>query len=283
LLAACSAAVAAGVPIAHLHGGESSEGVLDEQVRHAVTKLSHLHFPAADLYRRRILQMGEDPRRVILVGAPGLENLRRLKRVPRAELEIRVGLDLARPFAVATVHPEKTRGESLAVVDAALGALDAARLPVVITLAGADAGGAAINRRVRAWAKARPGRGVVVDSLGREAYPNLLRLAAVVVGNSSSGIIEAPSLRVPTVDIGDRQKGRLRAVSVLNCRASRAAASAALKRALSPAFRRRCRGANPYGSGASSAKIVAAVKKALRDPELTRKSFHDLPGGRNEG
>ncbi len=135
LLAACSAAVAAGVPIAHLHGGESSEGSIDEQVRHAVTKLSHLHFPAAAPYRRRILQMGEDPRRVILVGAPGLENLRRLKRVPRAELEARVGLELNHPFAVATCQPETAGRAGLAVVNATLGALDALRLPAVVTLA----------------------------------------------------------------------------------------------------------------------------------------------------
>ena len=278
LLAACSAAVAAGVPIAHLHGGESSEGVIDEQVRHAVTKMSQLHFPAAAAYRRRILQMGEDPRRVVLVGAPGIENLRHLRRAPRADLERLVGLDLDRPFAVATCHPETAGEVGLSVVDAALGALDAVGIAAVVTLAGADAGGAAINRRARAWAASRPGRAALAPSLGRVGYPSLVSLASAVIGNSSSGIIEAPSLRVPTVNIGDRQKGRLRASSVIDARPTAAAAAAALRRALSPAFRRRCDGSNPYDGGASSARIVAAIARALRDPRLPFKSFRDLPG-----
>lgn len=278
LLAACSAAVAAGVPIAHLHGGESSEGVIDEQVRHAVTKMSQLHFPAAEPYRRRILQMGEDPRRVILVGAPGLESLRRLAPTPRAELEALVGLRLGRPFAVATCHPETAGRVDLAVVDATLGALDALRLPVVVTLANADAGGAAINRRVRAWAKARRGRAAAVASLGRTGYPSLVRLAAAVIGNSSSGIIEAPSLRVPTVNVGDRQKGRLRARSIVDCRANRADAVRALRRVLAPSFRRCCDGTNPYGDGNAAARVVAALTRALRDPRLPYKSFRDIPG-----
>lgn len=278
LLAACSAAVAAGVPIAHVHGGESSDGAIDEQIRHAVTKLSHLHFPTAAFYRRRILQMGENPLRVILVGAPGLENIRRSKLVPRAELEARVGLDLSRPFAIATCHPETAGRIDLSAVNATLGALDALRLPAVVTLAGADAGGREVNRRAKAWAKARPGRASAIASLGRDAYPSLLKLAAVVIGNSSSGLIEAPGLRVPTVNVGDRQNGRLRAASVIDCRASRPAATAALRKALSSAFRRRCDGASPYGDGASAARIVSAIKAALRDPRLPFKSFRDLPG-----
>lgn len=278
LLSACSAAVGAGVPIAHLHGGESSEGVIDEQVRHAVTKLAHLHLPAAEPYRRRILQMGEEPRRVALVGAPGLENISRLSPVPRKELERRTGLLLDEPFVVVTCHPETAGRVDLAVVDAALGAVDALGLRAVVTLANADAGGAAINRRVLAWTRARRGRTAAVASLGADGYPSLVRLAAAVLGNSSSGIIEAPFLRVPTVNIGDRQKGRLRAPSVIDARATRPAVAAALRRALSPSFRRRCRGASPYRSGPVSSRVVAAIRRALKDPRLAYKSFRDLPG-----
>lgn len=277
LLAACSAAVAAGVPIAHLHGGESSEGVIDEQVRHAVTKFAHLHLPAAELYRRRILQMGEEPRRVVLAGAPGLENLAALAPVPRAELERLAGLSLSEPFVIATCHPETAGSVDLSVLDATLGAIDALRLRAVVTLANADAGGAAINRRVLAWARSRRGRAAVVASLGADGYPSLLRLARAVVGNSSSGIIEAPFLRVPTVNVGDRQKGRLRAPSVIDCRATPPAVAVALRRALSPAFRRRCRGASPYRGGPVSARVLAAILRALKDPRLPYKSFHDLP------
>lgn len=280
LLAACAAATAAGAPIAHVHGGEITEGAVDEQVRHAVTKLSHLHFPAAAAYRRRILQMGERPGRVVLSGAPGLENLRRLEPVSRDRLEKLVGAELRDRFAVVTCHPETAGTSSLRALDATLGALDAERLPAVLTLAGADAGGRAVNARLRRWARARPGRAAVVASLGRRAYPSLLRLAAVVVGNSSSGIIEAPFLRVPTVNVGDRQKGRLRARSVIDCAASRAAVSAALRKALSPGFRRFCDGRSPYGDGETAARIVAGLKAGLRDPRLGIKPFRDLSGAR---
>lgn len=278
LLAAASAAVAAGVPIAHMHGGESSEGVIDEQVRHAVTKLAHLHLPAAELYRRRILQMGEEPRRVVLAGAPGLENLAELALVSHEELERRVGLRLDEPFVVVTCHPETTGRVDLSVLDATLGALDALDLRAVVTLANADAGGAAINRRVLAWTRARLGRTAAVASLGAEGYPSLVRLSSVVVGNSSSGIIEAPFLRVPTVNVGDRQKGRLRASSIIDARATRPAVASALRRALSPSFRLRCRGESPYRGGRVSARVVAAIRRALKDPRLAYKSFRDLPG-----
>lgn len=278
LLAACSAAVAAGLPIAHLHGGESSEGVIDEQVRHAVTKLAHLHLPAAEPYRRRILQMGEEPRRVVLAGAPGLENLAELRPLPRAELERRVGLPLDGRFVVVTCHPETAGRVDLSVLDATLGAIDALGLRAVVTLANSDAGGAAINRRVLAWARARPGRAAAVASLGAEGYPSLMRLAAAIVGNSSSGLIEAPLLRVPTVNVGDRQKGRLRASSVIDARANRRSVASALRRALSPSFRRRCSGTSPYRGGRVSARVVAAVRRALADPRLAYKSFRDLNG-----
>ncbi len=278
LLAACSAAVAAGVPIAHLHGGESSEGVIDEQVRHAVTKLAHLHLPAAEPYRLRILQMGEEPRRVALVGAPGLENLAKLAPVSRQELERRVGLKLDSPFVVATCHPETAGRIDLSVADATLGAIDALGLNVVVTLANADAGGSAINRRMLAWTRTRRGRAAAVASLGADGYSSLVRLSSAVVGNSSSGLIEAPLLRVPTVNVGDRQQGRLRASSVIDARATRPAVFAALRRALSPAFRSRCDGSSPYRAGAVSARVVAAIQRALEDPRLARKSFHDRPG-----
>lgn len=278
LLAAAAAAVAAGVPIAHLHGGESSEGVIDEQVRHAVTKLAHLHLPAADLYRRRILQMGEEPRRIALAGAPGLENLANLEPMPREALERIVGLSLSEPFAVVTCHPETAGRVDLSVVGAVLGAIDVLGLRAVVTLANADAGGAAINRRVLAWTRARRGRAAAVASLGAVGYPSLVRLSSVVVGNSSSGIIEAPFLRVPTVNVGDRQKGRLRASSVIDAAATQPAVAAALRRALSPSFRFRCRGQSPYRGGRVSARVVAAIRRALKDPRLAYKSFRDLPG-----
>lgn len=274
LLAACAAAVALRIPIAHIHGGESSEGVLDEQVRHAVTKLAHLHFTAAEPYRRRVMRMGEDPRRVFNYGAPGLESLRELKPLTAGELSRRLNFDLAGPFAVVTVHPDTISTGTDRTLRAVLGALDLRNLRAVLTYAGADAGGRALNRILARYAAERPGRAVAVASLGQRAYLSLLGHAAVIVGNSSSGVIEAPSLKKPTVNVGPRQDGRLRAPSVIDCAPNAAAVTAALDRALSPTFRARCRGRNPYGAGRVSARIAGTLKTVNLDGLLIKR-FHD--------
>lgn len=255
LLAAASAAVVLRIPIVHIHGGESSEGVIDEQVRHAITKLSHVHLPAAEAYRRRLLALGEDPRFVRCFGAPGLESIRLLKPLPHAELERRVGLPVDRRTIVVTWHPDDSGAAGL---DATLGALDASGLRAVFTAGGADVGGSALNARAARWCAARRGRASFVASLGNHAYLSLARSCGAVVGNSSSGIIEAPSLRVPTVNIGTRQKGRLRSPSVIDCAPRRAAVAAALRRAASDAFRRgRCLGENAYGDGRFAERSTA--------------------------
>lgn len=276
LLAACSAAVALRVPIAHIHGGEASEGVLDEQVRHAVTKLSHLHFTAAEPYRRRVIRMGEDPKRVFNFGAPGLESLSETPRLSAAELREKLGFELSGPLAVVTVHPETSNGSADKTLDAVLSGLDRAKLRGVLTFAGADAGGRRINERLVRFAAGRPGRAVAVASLGRRAYVSLVERADVVVGNSSSGLIEVPSLKKPTVNVGARQDGRLRAPSVVDCAPTPAAVSAALRRALSPSFRARCRGLNPYGGGRVSEKITRVLKTVPLDCLLIKR-FHEGP------
>jgi UDP-N-acetylglucosamine 2-epimerase (non-hydrolysing) len=272
LLAPASAAVALRIPIAHLHGGEASEGVLDEQVRHALTKLSWLPFVAAEPYRRRVVRMGEDPRRVRLVGAPGLENALSLRPLPDAELSALIGLPLDPAPLAVTYHPCGPR--PLAELEAVLAAVAASGRPAVLTYAGADAGGRAVNARLRAFARRDPARYRVVASLGARGWLSLLRRAAACVGNSSSGVIEAPLLRVPTVNVGARQDGRLKAPSVLDCAPDAPAVSAALRRALSPAFRRRCRGRSPYLGGPVSRRIASALASAdLRG--APRKSFYE--------
>lgn len=277
LLAACSAAVGMRIPIAHIHGGESTEGALDEQVRHAVSKMAHLHFPAAEPYRRRLLRMGERPDRVFNVGAPGIEALRRLATLGREELESRLGFSLAGPLALVTVHPTTLTGASRdRVLESVLGALERTAMRSVLTFSNADAGGRAINERIRSYARKHPARVLAVPSLGQQGYLSLMSVADVVVGNSSSGLIEAPSLRRPTVNVGERQDGRLRAPSVIDCPADAARVASALRRALSPAFRRsRCRGRNPYGDGRSSELIVNVLKTAPLGEELLRKRFCD--------
>lgn len=276
LLAACAAATALRVPIAHLHGGEVTEGVLDEQVRHAVTKLSHLHFTAAEPYRRRVVGMGEDPRRVFNFGAPAVEALRRLTYLDRAELERRLGLSLAPPVLLVTWHPASLSGaEAASGVEPILRAVARSGARAVITFANADAGGRAVNARVKAFAAGRPGVRAVA-ALGRTGYLSLMRLCSAVVGNSSSGIAEAPSLKVPTVNAGDRQKGRLKAPSVIDCAPTEAAVLKAIRLALTPAFRRaRCRGVNPYGSGRTAERILRVLKTVPLGERLLRKRFHD--------
>ncbi|MBI5881691.1 MAG: UDP-N-acetylglucosamine 2-epimerase (hydrolyzing) [Elusimicrobia bacterium] len=284
ILAAAAAATAMRIPIAHLHGGESSEGVIDEQIRHAVTKLAYLHFTAAEPYRRRVLQMGEDPRRVFNVGAPGLEYIARLRPLGREALELRVGMRLDGPLVLATFHPEgggRTRA-SLAALLAALSDLD---LRTVFTYANADAEadaeGRAVNSALRRFCASRPGLCRAVPSLGQDGYLSLLARADAVVGNSSSGILEAPTLRVPTVNVGDRQAGRLRAPSVVDVPASKPAIVRGLRRALSKDFRRlRCQGKNPYGGGEVSGKILRILKTFPLPAEGVRKPFHDWHGGR---
>lgn len=272
LLAPATAAVALKLPIAHLHGGEASEGVIDEQVRHALTKLAWLHFVAAEPYRRRVVRMGEDPRRVHLVGAPGLENIASLRPLSDASLSAKLGLPLTPAPLVVTYHP--CGSEPRRELDALLRAVKASGRRAVFTFAGADAGGRAVNARLKAFAAGSPRRFRVVASLGSRGWLSLLRRAAACVGNSSSGVIEAPLLRVPTVNIGARQDGRLKAPSVIDCAPSSGAVSAAIRRALSSSFRRSCRGASPYRGGPVSRRIADALARANL-AEAPRKSFYE--------
>lgn len=277
LMPAATAAVALRIPIAHLHGGESSEGALDEQVRHAVTKLAHLHFVAAEPYRRRVIRMGEMPGRVFNVGAPGLEFIRHLRFLTRRDLENILGLSLRPPLALATLHPEtaSARRSDSEALDELFAALDQAGATVVFTYSNSDPGGRALNRKIRDYAAARQGRVAAAASLGQQAYLSLARVSDVVIGNSSSGIIEIPSLRRPTVNIGTRQDGRLRAPSIIDCRPNRQAIGRALQLALSADFKAsRCTGKSPYGDGETSTRVVSALKATALE-KLLRKKFHD--------
>jgi len=219
--------------------------------------------------------MGEDPRRVFNFGAPGLDAIVRARRLSRAELEQRLRFRLCHPLALLALHPTALAGH-FEPVEPVLRALDAEDLHVVVTSANADPGGLALNATLKRWAQSRPGRVAYCSSLGQDAYYSLARLCSVLVGNSSSGIIEAPSLRVPVVNIGRRQDGRLRAPSVIDCPPETAAVRSSLRRALSPAFRRsRCRGANPYGGRDVARRILRVLKSVPLGEPLLRKTFHD--------
>lgn len=277
VLAAAAAALLAGIPVAHVHGGEVTEGALDESVRHAVTKLSRLHFPAAEPFARRLAQLGENPEHVHVVGAPGLDTLRRARLPERSELEQSIGIALHRLLLVTyhpvTLHPEK----SMSGLRALLEALD--RLPdhqVVVTRPNADPEGRTLTAVIDAWAATQPARVHVATSLGQLRYWGAMRVASAVVGNSSSGLIEAPAVGTPTVNIGIRQQGRLRGPSVVDCGETREEISSALDRVLDPKFAGAVSDTgSPYGDGYASDRIAELLATADLD-ELRVKRFYDL-------
>ncbi len=276
--AAVVAAVPFGIPVAHIHGGETTEGAIDELYRHSITKMSHLHFVATDLYARRVVQMGEEPSRVVVSGAPSLDAMRSVALLDRAALETRYGFRLEPPIVLVTFHPETRRpGEAehqIRELEAALDRLDGT---IVVTAPNADANRQLIHDRLKAFAARRPSTWFV-DTLGSDAYFSLMKLASVMVGNSSSGIIEAPSFELPVVNIGDRQKGRLRAENVIDVTAERGAIFDGIGRALTPAFRASLGGLrSPYGDGYASERIASTLAAVALDHAFMTKRFHDLP------
>ena len=276
MLAAATAALPFALPVVHIHGGEITEGAIDEQARHAITKLAHLHFAAAELYARRILQMGEEPWRVHCVGAPGLDRLAALANLPRAEVAARLGLALRRPTLLVSFHPVTLEhADTARQVDELVAALAGVDGDVVISYPGADTAHRAIVERWTALASSRPGTRLAA-SLGEDVYASLLREADVMVGNSSSGIIEAGSFALPVVNVGTRQQGRLRGPNVVDVGHRRDEIAAGLARALAPAFRRGLAGMrNPYGDGAAAPRITEVLRKVELGPRLVRKRFVD--------
>jgi GDP/UDP-N,N'-diacetylbacillosamine 2-epimerase (hydrolysing) len=282
LLAAASAALVAALPIAHIHGGEVTTGAFDEAIRHSITKMSHLHFTSTEDYRQRVIQLGEHPGRVFNVGAPGLENIHRLKLLDRASLEDAIGMTLGRRSLLVTWHPVTLEpGKTREDFQALLNSLDALRdVKLIFTKANADTEGRIINRMIDDYVARRADRAVAHISLGQLHYLSAVKHVSGVVGNSSSGVIEAPSLCVGTVNIGDRQLGRVRATSIIDCDSNEENIKAALETLLSDSFRATLNNVqNPHGSDNVSAKIV----EVLREHPLTdivKKSFHDLPAAK---
>ncbi|MFA5844863.1 MAG: UDP-N-acetylglucosamine 2-epimerase [Coriobacteriia bacterium] len=277
-LSAAVAAHLARIPIAHLHGGELTEGAIDDAMRHAITKMSMLHFTSAEPYRRRVVQLGEEPDRVFAVGALGVDNALNVERLSREELESEIGFELGPCSAVVTFHPVTLSTSGETEFAALLSALErTCDLRLVFTRPNADPGNRGINRMLDSFLDANPDRSVAYASLGSVRYLSLLAQVDVVVGNSSSGVIEAPSFGVPTVDVGDRQRGRIAAASVFRCEADEDAILAAVERALTPAVRAAAKGvANPYGDGRAAQRITAVLRERLPSLRDTRKRFHDV-------
>ena len=279
--AAC-AAVPFLLPVAHIHGGEVTYGAFDDALRHSITKLSHLHFVATEDYGRRVAQMGEETWRITVSGAPSLDDAFAEVRATRGEVEAAVGLTLSRPPIVVTFHaPTLEDRPIVGQVDALLSSLELIDRPVVFTAPNTDPGGLAIRRRIESWMRGRP-TVRMVESLGTDLYFGLLALADLMIGNSSSGLIEAPSFELPVVDIGDRQQGRVRAKNVLWAPPDSESISSAIASALEPRFRAELRGLkNPYGSGDAADRIVGRLRSVPLDRRLIQKRFVDLPVGQD--
>jgi UDP-hydrolysing UDP-N-acetyl-D-glucosamine 2-epimerase len=277
MLAPAAVATALRIPIAHMEGGEVSEGAIDDAVRNALTKLSHLHFTPTKTATRRVLAMGEEPRRVHRTGAPSLDHLRRAPTMTRAEVEAALKTDLSGTTALVAYHPLTLAADTLVETDAFFEALKALPARILFCFPNADAGGRSIASRARAFAATRPGTEVFVN-LKPNLYLNLLRRVDLLLGNSSSGIMESPSFELPTVDVGDRQKGRERARNILGAKADAKAILDAATRALRPEFRASLRGMeNPYGDGRASERIRDVLTTVPLGDDLLIKRAAPLP------
>lgn len=277
-LAVCCTALNERIPIIHLYGGETTEGAIDEAVRHAITKMSYLHLTSTDEYRRRVIQLGEHPDRVFNVGAIGIENALNLNLLSIDELGDSLGISLQKPYAVMTYHPVTLDDKELLadlneLLDVVASHPD---ITFLSTKANADAGGRAINMRLAEFAIDHPNL-LLFDSLGSLRYLSAIANASFVIGNSSSGLLEAPAFLTPTINIGDRQRGRIKPESVIDCGEDATSIENALRTAMSSEFREQLIGMdNPYGDGHTSRKAARLIGDFLGGEIDLKKSFFDL-------
>lgn len=280
ILAAAQAAMLARIPIAHIHGGEVTEGAVDESIRHAITKMANLHFVSADVHRARVIQMGENPAHVFNTGAPGLDFIRTAKLLSRAEFEKETGFKMGAVNFLVTFHPvtlgKRTSKESMSDLLSALDSFGDAHL--IFTRPNADADGRVISEMIDAYVAKASDRRFVATSLGQVRYLSAMKNVSAVIGNSSSGIIEAPALKVATVNIGDRQKARLSGASVVHCNDDSASIVKAIQRALSAEFQAKLSSVSSlYGDGHASQRMSREIA-SVDLHSLERKPFFDVKG-----
>jgi UDP-hydrolysing UDP-N-acetyl-D-glucosamine 2-epimerase len=276
MFAAAVAALPLLLPVAHIHGGEITEGAMDDSLRHATTKLSHLHFAATDDYARRIRQLGEEEWRIVVSGSPALDAVNDRQPVYDRELLERFEISLESPTLLVTIHPETLEPDSgTAHAAEVLAAVRESGFDAIVTFPNADPGHRALVELIESAAV--DGRIRIVRSLGTDAYLSVLERAVAMVGNSSSGIIEAPSFGLPVVNVGARQRGRVRAANVIDVEPQREAIGTAIARAVSPAFRRSLEGMkNPYGDGHAAKRIADVLASTPLDDRLLVKKFVDV-------
>lgn len=279
MLVAAEAAVIARIPIAHIHGGELTEGAMDEAIRHSITKMSHLHFTSTEEYRNRVIQLGEQPQSVYYVGALGVENIKNLPLLGKEELEKILGFSFSSTMVMVTYHPV-TLEDATAEVQFRniLDVIHAHKeMAVIFTKANADTDGRIINQMIDDFVNSNHERCVAYTSMGQLRYLSTLQFCDIVMGNSSSGIIEVPSFGIPTINIGDRQKRRVHAASVIDCGSNKEEIEAALTKAMSADFKGELRKVrNPYEGEQTSEKIVEVINKVLQQGIDMKKKFFNI-------
>jgi UDP-hydrolysing UDP-N-acetyl-D-glucosamine 2-epimerase len=269
------------IPIAHIHGGELSEGAIDDSVRHAITKMASLHFPATEVYRQRIIAMGEQPDRVFNFGAPGLDEIRRSRPMAKPELAEELGISFTKPVALITYHPvTRDSGTVDDQIEALLSAVKKSKITAVFTAANADAHGSRINAQLETFCKAAPEAYKWIPHLGHRRYLSCLAHFDLMIGNSSSGLTEAPSFKLPVVNVGARQNGRVKGANVIDVPCTDSGISTGIWLALSSEFRSSLtRSRNPYEryrDGQTSERIKNALKDTVVSSNLLKKRFYDV-------
>ncbi|WP_457745046.1 UDP-N-acetylglucosamine 2-epimerase [Sulfurimonas sp.] len=278
MFSAVSAAMIARIPIAHLHGGETTEGAFDESIRHSITKMSHLHFTATQEYKRRVIQLGEQPQRVFNVGGMGIENIKRLELLSKEAFEKSIDFRLNKKNILVTFHPvtlEKSAAkEQLGELLNAVDSLEETN--IIFTKANSDTDGKLINKMIDEYVSKHRDKSTAFTSLGQLRYLSALQYVNAVVGNSSSGLTEAPSFKIGTINIGDRQKGRTKASSVIDCEPTQESILAAFSQLYTTTFEKiLTKTLNPYGDGCASKKILQEIKKVDLN-QIIKKSFYDI-------
>ena len=274
MLGIAAAAMNERIPIAHLHGGEVTEGAVDDCVRHALSKMSYLHFTSTEVYRRRVIQLGEDPERVFFVGALSTENILKAPLFSESEIRSEIGIPENMPYSVVTFHPVTLEADSARqqTLELCRAMEECSENYYLITMANADAGGDMVNKLLGEFADSH-GNVKLVSSLGMKRYLSAVKYCSFVLGNSSSGIIEAPVLGAPTVNIGDRQKGRLMADTIINCEPD----SGSIAEAIHTAETAEHHSTLMYGDGSTSEKIIAVIKDVLMNDKVDlKKKFYDI-------
>jgi GDP/UDP-N,N'-diacetylbacillosamine 2-epimerase (hydrolysing) len=278
IFSAVSVAMICNIPMAHLHGGETTQGAFDESIRHSITKMSHLHFTATDEYKNRVIQLGEEPNRVFNVGGMGIENIKRLKLLSKDEFEESINFKLNKKNILVTFHPvtleNSTAKEQFQELLDAIDELE--NTNIIFTKANSDTDGRIINQMIDEYVAKNSDKSVGFASLGQLRYLSALQYIDAVVGNSSSGLLEAPSFKIATVNIGDRQKGRIKALSVIDCEPKKEEILKAFKEIYSKEFQEKLKNVeNPYGESCPSKQIIEVLKN-VNLANILKKSFYDL-------